>query len=280
MAGKLIKKYDTDFFITTNEIFRDKRLSLKELGLLCQLLSLPNDWDFNIKGLATLHTDNYDSVRTGLLKLEEYGYLTRVQKSAERGKFGSIDYYIYANPNDNEEWLKDKKTRDNSPILENPITVEPILENPITVEPITDKQEQYNNNQYRNNKYNSTSTNKPNLNDVFKSKNHELDGMLLTDKQYDDINELVKMVGCNVINSSKDDLLRFLKKLYNKDKQTFTINGIEEIYDLKSFVKGVFSRKTEHDIEEYKQIKNLADQGFDWAINFVDENPKKFSNLK
>ena len=271
--AKLIKKYDSDYFVTSNEIFRDKRLSYKELGLLLQLLSLPNDWDFNIRGLSTLHKDGRSSVAETLKKLIEYGYLWRdsdKQTRNEKGLYDKLDYYIYDNPKNNPHYN----------LSGNQATDDIQSGNRDTDNPNTEIQAQYNNNQYNNNQYNSTSTNKPNLNDLFNVKQYELDGMLLTDKQYDDINELVQMIGCRVIDSSKDDLLRFLKKLYDKEKQTFIVNGSEEIYDLKSFVKGVFSRKTEHDTEEYKQIKNLANQGYDWAIDYVNENPKIFSNLK
>jgi hypothetical protein len=78
--AKLIKAYKDNFTIVDNEIFKDQRLSYKELGLLCQMLSLPNNWSFSVAGLAVIHKDGTDSIKAGVKKLEEYGYLTRKQQ--------------------------------------------------------------------------------------------------------------------------------------------------------------------------------------------------------
>ena len=81
--AKLIKAYKDNFTIVDNDIFMDKRLSYKDLGLLCQLLSLPDNWNFNVPGIAKLHVDGTNSVKAGLRKLEEFGYLTRKQTRNE-----------------------------------------------------------------------------------------------------------------------------------------------------------------------------------------------------
>lgn len=54
---RLIKQYKTNFTFFNNDIFKDKRLSYKELGLLCQMMSLPDHWEFSVRGLASLHSD-------------------------------------------------------------------------------------------------------------------------------------------------------------------------------------------------------------------------------
>lgn len=100
---RLKKGYVKDFTIVDNHIFKDKRLSYKELGLLCELLSLPDDWDFSIKGISSLHSDGEKAVRTGLIELEKLGYLIRKQIKGKYGQFDGYDYYIFDNPNDNRE---------------------------------------------------------------------------------------------------------------------------------------------------------------------------------
>ena len=53
-----------NFTVMSNHHFKNKNLSLKAKGLLSLMLSLPDDWNYNMKGLATLSKDGIDSVRT------------------------------------------------------------------------------------------------------------------------------------------------------------------------------------------------------------------------
>ena len=47
----------------SNQHFKNKSLSLKAKGLLSLMLSLPDDWNYNMQGLASLSRDGIDSVR-------------------------------------------------------------------------------------------------------------------------------------------------------------------------------------------------------------------------
>lgn len=107
----------------SNHHLRNKELSLKAKGLLSQMLSLPEDWDYTLKGLARINKEKIDAIRTAVLELEEAGYITRKQGRDEFGKMAAIEYTIYEQP---------------QPRLENPITEQPILENPISDNPITE----------------------------------------------------------------------------------------------------------------------------------------------
>lgn len=40
-----------DYTVMSNHHLRNKNLSLKAKGLLSQMLSLPDDWDYTLKGL-------------------------------------------------------------------------------------------------------------------------------------------------------------------------------------------------------------------------------------
>lgn len=62
------------------------------------MLSLPEVWDYSIKGLESLAPDGRDSIRAALKELEKYGYLHRDQKRGERGKFAKADYFVVENP--------------------------------------------------------------------------------------------------------------------------------------------------------------------------------------
>ena len=70
---------NANFTVMSNYHFREKKMSLKAKGLLSLMLSLPNDWDYSIAGLATLSKDGKDSVMSALKELEQFGYLTRTR---------------------------------------------------------------------------------------------------------------------------------------------------------------------------------------------------------
>ena len=112
-----------NYTVMSNHHMRNKELSLKAKGLLSQMLSLPDDWDYTLKGLARINKEKNDAIRTAVLELEEAGYITRKQGRDEFGKMAAIEYTIYEQP---------------QPRLENPITEQPILENPFSENPISD----------------------------------------------------------------------------------------------------------------------------------------------
>ena len=79
----------------SNYHFRDKRLSWKAKGLLSTMLSLPDDWNYTIEGLASLSDDGIKSTNSGLAELERCGYLVRKQLRDENGHFIAMEYTIY-----------------------------------------------------------------------------------------------------------------------------------------------------------------------------------------
>ena len=97
--GNTIRKHTSQsgFTIITNSIFMDKSLSLKAKGLLCQLLSLPDSWNFSETGLTKVVSDGRDSIRSAIKELEGAGYLHR-ERVREKGKMGKMIYHIYETP--------------------------------------------------------------------------------------------------------------------------------------------------------------------------------------
>ena len=55
--------------------FRDKNLSWKAKGVLSNMLSLPDDWDYSLAGLATLSSDGMSATRSAIKELEANGKL-------------------------------------------------------------------------------------------------------------------------------------------------------------------------------------------------------------
>lgn len=46
-----------NYTVMSNQYFKNKSLSLKAKGLLSLMLSLPDDWNYNMQGLASLSRD-------------------------------------------------------------------------------------------------------------------------------------------------------------------------------------------------------------------------------
>ena len=66
-----------DYTVMSNHHLRNKELTLKAKGLLSQMLSLPEDWDYTLKGLAAINRESIDAIRTAVLELEQAGYIVR-----------------------------------------------------------------------------------------------------------------------------------------------------------------------------------------------------------
>ena len=81
-----------DFTVIANSVFKDRRLSAKAKGILVEMLSLPENWDYTLKGLTTLFSDGIDSIRQGIKELEEKnGYIVRERKRDARGRLGGME---------------------------------------------------------------------------------------------------------------------------------------------------------------------------------------------
>ena len=87
-----------NYTIMSNYHLRDKRISLKAKGLLSQMLSLPEDWDYTLPGLASINSEGKDAIRAAVAELERAGYIQRRQTVDKDGKFGNNEYIIREYP--------------------------------------------------------------------------------------------------------------------------------------------------------------------------------------
>lgn len=76
----------------------DDKLSWKAKGILCYMLSMPNDWIFYESELLKHSTDGKDSFRTGIRELIECGYMERNQIRNEKGQFKTKEIVVYEYP--------------------------------------------------------------------------------------------------------------------------------------------------------------------------------------
>ena len=65
------------YTVMSNHHLRNKELSLKAKGLLSQMLSLPEDWDYTLKGLSLINREKIDAIREAIKELERAGYIVR-----------------------------------------------------------------------------------------------------------------------------------------------------------------------------------------------------------
>lgn len=118
------------FTIIGNCHFNDHNLSLKAMGLLSLLISLPDNWDFSMKGIAAICKDGVDSVCAALTELENAGYVQRTRIRDKCGRLRKIELTIM----ERSIYAKDEPDkRDNSP--EKPVVDAPKKEDPNPVEP-------------------------------------------------------------------------------------------------------------------------------------------------
>lgn len=113
-----------DYTVMSNHHLKDKQLSLKAKGLLSQMLSLPENWDYTLSGLSAINRESKDAIRSAINELEQAGYIKRKQTFDTRGKFSSNEYVIYEQPP-----LSDSTLSEN-PATGNTSTEKPLPENP------------------------------------------------------------------------------------------------------------------------------------------------------
>ena len=127
------------YTVMSNHHLRNKDLSLKAKGLLSQMLSLPENWDYTLKGLSLINRESIDAIRTAVWELEKAGYITRQQNRDGKGKMADMIYTIYEQPQPRPE-QPDKA----APGLENPVLENPTSDNPTPGKPTLGKPTQLN----------------------------------------------------------------------------------------------------------------------------------------
>ena len=129
---------NTGYTVMSNHHLRNKELTLKAKGLLSQMLSLPEDWDYTLAGLSHINREKIDAIREAVKELEKAGYIVRSRERDEKGRLRGADYVIYEQPQPREPEaatsgeqppISDLPTLEN-PTLDNPTLEKPTLENP------------------------------------------------------------------------------------------------------------------------------------------------------
>lgn len=123
MNGEFKVYKSGDFTVMPIVHLKDKSLSLKAVGLLSKMLSLPDDWDYSLNGLVSITKDGLDSVRSALNELKDHDYVEILKLRTDKGTF-KYNYLVFENPAEKALKLQNKPDR------ENPYLVEPNVVNP------------------------------------------------------------------------------------------------------------------------------------------------------
>lgn len=125
----ILRKRHAQYTVIPKGIFCDSRLNLRDVGLLCFMLHLPDDWNFSVAGLCAVRGgDGRDAIRKSVRKLEECGYLERTRDRTDDGTLHEAIWYLYDTPKSENPTL-------DKPTLDKPTSVNPTQSN--TKEPIT-----------------------------------------------------------------------------------------------------------------------------------------------
>lgn len=71
-----ISKQPNQFSIIDHTIVKDPRLSFKAKGIICYILTKPDDWTINVTDLINQSSDSRTAIMSGLRELEKYGYIS------------------------------------------------------------------------------------------------------------------------------------------------------------------------------------------------------------
>ncbi|MBB1078936.1 conserved phage C-terminal domain-containing protein [Limosilactobacillus sp. STM2_1] len=92
--ARLIKRTQNNYTNVSNQLIRDDRLSWKARGIFIYLWSQADNWQFYVSEVAKHATDGRESLQNGLKELEEFGYLKRVNRQNNGGKFSGMEWIL------------------------------------------------------------------------------------------------------------------------------------------------------------------------------------------
>ena len=114
----------------SNQLFKNKGISLKAKGLMAYLLSLPNDWNLSINGIVACSKEGRGAIRNTFTELISAGYIERIQ-IRDKGKFIGYDYFVFEQPKCNKP-TSDKCKSNNSIQISKEVTKERINKNTLS----------------------------------------------------------------------------------------------------------------------------------------------------
>ena len=100
MSSIIRVEKNKNYTTMSNFHLKEKEMSLKAIGLLSKILSLPDNWDYSIAGLVSICKENETAIKSALDELKTFGYLKVIKKMPNETQTGRIEYeyIIYEEP--------------------------------------------------------------------------------------------------------------------------------------------------------------------------------------
>ena len=114
------RRHAGNFTQIPNSLIRNEHLSLKALGVIVHLLSLPPGYRISLEGLCAARKEGETAMRTAIKQLESLNYMRIVRDRSASGRFIQSRWIVSDEPI--VEW---------APHLENPRVEEPVLDQPV-----------------------------------------------------------------------------------------------------------------------------------------------------
>ena len=83
---------NANYTVMSNYHLRSTNLSLKAIGLLSKVLSLPENWDYSISGLTAICKEKETAIKAALDELKYWGYLVVTKLMPNETNSGRIEY--------------------------------------------------------------------------------------------------------------------------------------------------------------------------------------------
>ena len=240
-----------DYTVMSNHHLRDKRLSLKAKGLLSQMLSLPDDWDYTLSGLACINRESKDAIRYAVNELERAGYVQRRQTTDTNGKFSVNEYIIYERP-----------------VSANPSTEKPSSDNPTPDKPLLDNPTQLNTKKSNTEKQ---STDKQNIDSIPSFRESPEAKRSESNSEYQEYRDLI----CENIEYEN------LKQQHPCDSDSIDeiLELILEVVCAKRKITRVVGTNFPHEVVRSRFLKLNSDH-IQFVLKCVKENTTKVRNIK
>lgn len=216
------KKKESNYTQIANTCVKDERLSWKEKGLHTYLMTLPSDWKIYMTEIVKHSRDGKAALYSALQGLEKFGYLKRIRKRDENGRFENLVYMVYEEPSlaENEEPLSE------NPEVEKPNTEECNSDNqPV---PITNTL--------------------PNTNNIQKTEQTN-SSSVKDDSEADNTQTVSESVFINIIKGLFDDEYPFDRNFEADVYKRLSNSNIEESH-IKDYMQYVFERTKSSNIQK------------------------------
>ena len=125
------------YTVMSNHHLRNKDLSLKAKGLLSQMLSLPENWDYTLERLVPYQPGKHRRHTDGGVGAGKGRAISPARRTGTaKGKMADMVYTIYEQPQPRPEAAEEEQPGLENPVLENPTSDNPTSENPVSGNPM------------------------------------------------------------------------------------------------------------------------------------------------